>query len=99
MRKILLDLNPARTVEWIHDYLAFELELPEYSDRSLDALYEILTEWTEDTCIGVFCPPEDDSHVSRYLQHLCRLLKDAERDNEHLAVIFGELEENYEDVE
>ena len=30
MRKVLLDLNPAKSVEWIHEYLKFELEFDDY---------------------------------------------------------------------
>ena len=60
MRKVLLDLNPAKSVEWIHEYLKFALEFDDYYGKNLDALYDQLTSVTEDTCLGVFCPPAED---------------------------------------
>ena len=68
MRKRLLDLNPAKTVEWIHKYIRFELEFGDFYGNNLDALYDALTSITEDTCIGVFCQPKDDSKLSVYLE-------------------------------
>ena len=49
MRKVLLDLNPARSVEWIHEYLKFALEFDDYYGKNLDALYDQLTSVKEDT--------------------------------------------------
>lgn len=96
MRKRLLDLNPAKTVEWIHEYIRFELEFGDFYGNNLDALYDALTSITEDTCIGVFCQPKDDSKLSVYLEKVKKVIKDAEQDNMHLCVIFGDMEENYE---
>ena len=97
MRKVLLDLNPARTVERIHEYLKFELEFSDYYGGNLDALYDELTSVTEDTCVGVFCPPDDGSRVSDYLGRVKKVMKDAERDNPRLCIILGDMEDNYED--
>lgn len=97
MRKVLLDFNPAQTTEWIHEYISFELEFPEYYGRNLDALYDQLTSLTEDICLGVFCPPKDESRLSKYLDRVGKVMRDAEAENPHLCVIFGEMEENYED--
>ena len=97
MKKVLLDLNPARSVEWVHEYLKFELEFDDYYGNNLDALYDQLTCITEDTCVGVFCPPKEDSKMSLYLERVKKVMKDAEQDNPCLCVIFGDMEENYEE--
>lgn len=97
MKKVLLDLNPARSEKWIHEYLKFELEFDDYYGNNLDALYDQLTCMAEDTCLGVFCPPKEDSKLSLYLEKVKKVLKDAEKGNPHLSVIFGDMEENYED--
>ncbi len=96
MRKVLLDLNPARSVEWIHDYLKFEMEFDDYYGNNLDALYDQLTCIGEYTCIGVFCPPKEDTKMSLYLERVKKVFKDAEQDNPWLCVIFGDMEENYD---
>lgn len=96
MRKVLLDFNPAKTVEWIHEYMKFELEFHDYYGNNLDALYDELTSLTEDTCLGVFCPQEEGK-ISEYLGRVRKVMKEAEQDNPHLCVIFGDMEENYEE--
>lgn len=95
MKKIILDLKMADSRERLHEYLAFELELPEYYGKNLDALYDELTSIGEDTCIGVFSPKEGQKDMSDYRHRLVRVFQDAEMDNEHLCVIFNELEDNY----
>ena len=97
MRKVLLDLNPARSVEWIHEYLKFELEFGDHYGCNLDALYDELSTITEDICAGFFCPPKGEDHLSVDLERVKKVMKDAERDNPHLCVIFGDMEDNYEE--
>ena len=97
MRKVLLDLNPARSAEWIQEYLKFELEFSDYYGGNLDALYDELTSVTEDTCIGVFCPPDDGGRTSVYLGRVKKVMRDAEKENPRLCVIFGDMEDNYEE--
>lgn len=94
MRKILLDFKLTATPEQVQDYLAFKLEFPDYYGKNLDALYDSLTEISEDTCIGVF-EPERDGEGDRYLRLVKKVLRDAEEENPHLCVIFADLEENY----
>lgn len=96
MRKVLLDLNPAKTVEWIHEYIKFELEFEDFYGSNLDALYDELTSITEDTCLGVFYESKEDGRLSAYVEKVKKVIKDAERDNSHLCVIFGDMEDNYE---
>ncbi len=96
MRKVLLDFKPAKTVEWIHEYLKFELEFNDYYGNNLDALYDGLTSITQDTCLGVFGPREE-GRISDYMKKVRKVMKDAEEDNPHLCVIFGDMEENYEE--
>lgn len=95
MKKILLDLNLIKTRDQLHDYLALTMEFPDYYGRNLDALYDMLTDITEDTCIGVFCDDKDDS-LAVQRSRVKKVFQDAEQDNPHLCVIFSELEDNYE---
>lgn len=97
MKKVLLDLNPARSVEWIHEYLKFELEFEDYYGSNLDALYDELTSITQDICLGVFTPPEGEDRLTIYINRVKQVMKDAERDNPHLCVIFGDMEDNYDE--
>lgn len=94
MRKILLDLHVPKTPEQAQRYLALELDMPDHYGENLDALYDMLTEITEDTCIGIF-RTEADPVMARYLHKVKRVFRDAEDVNPHLCVLFDVLEENY----
>ncbi len=93
MRKIILDFMPTNTKEEVHEYLAMKFDFPEYYGGNLDALYDCLTEITEDTCVGFF-DPAPGRLISRYLERVKLVMRDAEEENPHFAVIFGELGEN-----
>ncbi|MEG2700297.1 MAG: barstar family protein [Hungatella sp.] len=95
MRKVLLDFNPVKSVTMIHEYLKFELEFEDGYGENLDALYDELTSLTEDTCVGFFAPPKEDSALSSYLGKVAKVFRDAQIEDDHLCVIFGELEDNY----
>lgn len=49
MKKVTIDTNQLQTMEQIHDYLAKELNFPPYYGKTLDALYDCLTDITEET--------------------------------------------------
>ena len=94
MRKMLLDFHVPKTPEQAQRYLALELDLPDYYGRNLDALYDMLTEITEDTCVGIF-KTEGNPLMARYLHKVKRVFRDAENADPHLCVLFDNLEENY----
>lgn len=101
MKKVLLDLRNVETTDQVHDLLAQHLDFPDYYGRNLDALHDLLTEITADTCIGVFAPamPEesnDKREIDRYLYKIKFVMRDAEEENSHLCVVFDRLEDNYE---
>ncbi len=98
MEKVILDFTNMETVEQVHDHLAKQLDFPAYYGRNLDALHDLLTERTEDTCIGVFTPeePKEKREIDRYLYKVKFVMRDAEEENPHLGVIFGSVEDNYE---
>lgn len=83
-----------KTPEQVQEYLALEMEFPDHYGRNLDALYDMLTEISEDTCVGIF-EAEEEREIDSYLHRVRRVFQDAEEDNPHLAVIFGRMEENY----
>ena len=102
MKKILLDFYVTKTREQVQDYMALMLEFPDYYGDNLDALYDMLTELSEDTCVGVFGTedgPERDERLISYLNRVIRVFQDAQEENPHLCVIFQELEKNFQNGE
>ena len=96
MRKIILDLRNVKTQDDVHAYISESLEFPAYYGRNLDALHDCLTDIGEDTCVGFF-EPEEENEIRPYLQRVKRVLRDAENENLHLAVVFGTPEDNLPD--
>ena len=45
----------------------------------------------------MFCPPAEDTKLSQYLKRMKRVFRDAEEENPRLCVIFGDMEDNYEE--
>lgn len=95
MKKIILDFNTTRTREDVHKYLAMKFDFPDYYGENLDALYDCLTDIGEPTCAGFFMPRERE--MTPYLQRIAHVMRDAEDENKNFAVIFGDMEANFED--
>ena len=95
MKKILLDLNAPKDKKGLHDYIAEEMGFPANHGKNLDALYDELTSISEPTAVGIFMPlgdPEDmDFNEMVYIFQVCDVFREAEADNESLAVIMGDL--------
>lgn len=95
MKRIILDLNPFKTEDKALEYIWLEMDMDESFGQSLSGLYDALAAMTENTCVGVFCPPQDETGAYEYGWKVKRVFWDAQADNEHLCVIYGDLEENY----
>lgn len=93
MEKILLDFRSTETPAQVQEHLAERFHFPGYYGKNLDAFYDCLTDITDDVCVGVF-EYEGKRQVDQYLSRVKQVLRDAQRDNPHICVIFGRLEDN-----
>jgi ribonuclease inhibitor len=96
VRKIILDLRSVKTQDDVHAYISERFKFPAYYGRNLDAFYDCLTDIGEYTCVGFF-ELEEENEITPYLQRVKRVLRDAENENRHLAVVFGIPEDNPEE--
>ncbi len=83
----LIDGAIIETREQLHDTLAQQLSLPEYYGRNLDALFDCLTDLSEDTELRLVHGEELFAHLGVYADVLCALLRDACGENPHLHFI------------
>ncbi len=79
--QVFLNGNDITNREQLHDALSEALELPEWYGRSLDALYDCLTDLSVPTTIRVEHWPQED-----YLQRALTVIQDAAEENELIQV-------------
>lgn len=79
--QVFLNGNDITNREQLHDALSEALELPEWYGRSLDALYDCLTDLSVLTTIHVEHWPQED-----YLQRALTVIQDAAEENELIQV-------------
>lgn len=100
MKKVILDFNVPESKDKVIEYINEKLELPEYYTKSMDALYDYLTELSEPTAIGFFMPTPEYEEINldyfMYIEEIRQTFIDAEKDGDNLAVIFGDLLDNYD---
>lgn len=84
MKKITIDTNEHPTMTEIHHRLAGELKFPSYYGNNFDALYDCLTELSEETKIRLILRETD---AQKTFQTLKRVLTDAAKEQPNLTVI------------
>ena len=84
MKTITLELTHIETVRALYIYLAYMLALPAHYGRNLDALFDCLTDISEDTRIIVVAQGAR-GETAAFLPRLMRVLEDAAQENPHLT--------------
>lgn len=60
MKKRILDLRTCADRETLYDRIAVSFDFPDYFGRNLDALFDCLTDLSEDTCVALVLPKASD---------------------------------------
>lgn len=82
----VIDGSAIETREQLHDALASQLALPDYYGRTLDALYDCLTDPREDTELRVIHANALAERLGLYAEVLHDMLRDACEETSHLRV-------------
>ena len=64
-----------------HEYLAGQLQFPDYYGKNLDALYDLLTERKESLEVRFFHSQEMKEQLGAYGSALLQTMQEAENDN------------------
>ena len=83
----LIDGAIIETRERLHDTLSQQLSFPAYYGRNLDALFDCLTDISEDTELRLVHTDALFAHLGVYADVLQALLRDACAENPHLHLI------------
>ena len=86
MKTIKLDISNISTIRALHIYLAYQLDLPAYYGRNLDALHDVLGEESEDMRLMLVGEPASEE-MAAYLPRLVRVLEDSENAHVHFERI------------
>ena len=86
MTELVLKGSEITSKDDLHDFFIRSLDLPDWYGRNLDALYDCLTEQTEDVCIELIEMDILETHLGRYALGLQKMLKDAASENSHIIL-------------
>ena len=83
-----IDLKNAKTRAELYDRLEKVLPLPDYFGRNLDALYDCLSEITEETSIKILDGECREYEIERYIRRLKRMFEGLAEENPNVRVSF-----------
>jgi len=87
MRQVIIDGAAIADRPALHQALAQALALPEWYGNNLDALFDCLSEVSEDTEIGIANFDVLEEALGSYARSLRRVLRRAAEENPHIHLI------------
>lgn len=88
MIELVLDGREIRNREELHRCFAETLHFPRWYGANLDALFDCLTELSEEVYIRFLYQNLLEEHLGIYAEKLQRVLLDAAAENPHLRISF-----------
>ncbi len=84
-----LDGSVLKNKEELHNTVFYQLALPDYYGRNLDALWDVLSTWSAPLCIEVTHTELLKRHLADYADALLELLHDAAAENNTITLIIS----------
>ena len=91
--EIIIDGQRIDSAEQLYRTLGEQLELPVYFGNNLDALYDVLTEFSRPLEVRMWNEPMLDQKLGSYAARLRRMLRDAAGNNRRLVLVREEREQ------
>ena len=87
MRIIVLDFKYFERKQEVHEYLSKKLGFPEYYGRNLDALYDMLSVWSEEVRFYLFRDGKD------FEEGFLQVISDVSEENPRISLYSVKLPE------
>ena len=84
-----LDGSVLKNKEELNNTVFYQLALPDYYGRNLDALWDVLSTWSAPLCIEVTHTELLKRHLADYADALLELLHDAAAENNTITLIIS----------
>ena len=97
MRRVELDLNHIKSVKELHELLKEQFMFPEHYGENLDALYDMLTDISENICVELHLCTAPDAPLYEYAKKMERVMEDAAQtieytDDGRMFAVFADCE-------
>lgn len=90
MEGYTIDIRGIKARAELHHLIATILPLPDYYGNNLDALFDVLTEWSDERYIIFLVDEEVEEALGKYYVALRAMCRAAEEENENLTILFKE---------
>ncbi|MCR5475736.1 MAG: barstar family protein [Lachnospiraceae bacterium] len=90
-REFVLDCAQMTDRDTAHEYIAHELEFPDYYGKNLDALFDCLTQMDE--CSILFTNLDALEMLGDYSGAMLAVFEEAEAINDDLCLIYSEVDD------
>ena len=90
MKAYIIDFNEVFNADELHRAIRNALPVPTHYGNNLDALYDVLTEWTEETTITFLHVEEAEVTMPKYIKALRRMCQDVQQEKPNLIIRFGD---------
>ena len=87
MKNAYLNGRQIQSREDLHDELKRQLEFPDYYGANLDALYDLLTAESEETCLYLLFEDDLEENLGSYYKRLLYTLEDVCEENDNIQLI------------
>lgn len=85
MRIVELDGSKMNSIQNTHIYLKESMELPEYYGENLDAMYDVMSDISENTFVFVLNSKQMRDSLGDYSVRMEQVWEDLEQSNKHLS--------------
>lgn len=90
--KVVIDGRYSKDKAMLHNHIKSVLNFPEYYGRNLDALFDLLSVYSEETEIEFTHGKELEENLGNYAGALVRTFKEAAAENKNIKICFSENE-------